>query len=208
MIPSINWRMLISGISGFVAALMLGWILWSPGKPSTEPPAPAQRQTDGSLVLERTATTVAPPVAPHVLPAGAKEERRVHVVVQPPRGVVANQVQPVASSDHVADAGKMIEDSCDCPPVQVDLSLVRMPDKGRRVVASSPTGTILSGLDIPIEPPTELVARRPWAAGITFSSGRHLGGFIDRDLGPFRLGVEAFQAPTGWTAQGRVGIRF
>ena len=37
------------------------------------------------------------------------------------------------------------------PPVTVDLSLVREKDGSKRVVASSPDGAIVSGLDIPIE---------------------------------------------------------
>jgi hypothetical protein len=39
-----------------------------------------------------------------------------------------------------------------CSPVDVDLSLVRMPDDTRRVFASSPNGTIVGGLDVPVAP--------------------------------------------------------
>jgi len=206
--------LILAGAVGlFVASLGLGWWLNRPDV-VVELPAPASRQADGSLVLERDGTQIAPQKPPHALPAGAREERRVSVVVQPPRGVVkeslttdsAEAARLVASSDHPVRPHDMV-DSCDCPPVTVDLSLVRMPDKTRRVIASSPDGKILSGIDVPISAPVESAAR-PWAAGILITSERKLGAFLDRDVGPFRFGVESFQTPTGWGAAARAGIRF
>jgi hypothetical protein len=175
-----------------------------------EPPAPSIRHADGSLVLERK-PDAKPPSAPHALPKGAKEERRVSVVVKPAKGHVVQTNE----KDHFSEPGNMVTDrfppidSCDCPPVQVALSLVKMPDNTRHVVASSPNGQILSGIDIPIESP-KIPRTLRWAIGGTYSyDGAHrFGGFIDRDLGPFRLGVETFQTQTGWTAQARAGIRF
>lgn len=207
--------LVLLGAAGlFLAGLSTGWWLQRP-RTVVESPAPASRQADGSLVLERTGTQIAPQKPPHALPKGAKEERRVSVVVQPPRGTVkesltvdsAEAARLVASNDLISRPGKMV-DSCDCPPVTVDLSLVRMPDKTRRVIASSPDGKILSGIDVPISVPGDSPARTPWAAGISFSTDRRFGGFLDRDLGPFRIGVEAFQSTNGWTAQARAGIRF
>lgn len=204
--------LILAGAVGlFSAGLGLGWWLNRPAV-VVELPAPAVRQGDGSLVVERVDTKTQPAKPPHALPAGSKEERWVSVVVQPPRGVVvpskdsAEAARLVESVDHPAIA-KDVPDSCDCPPVQVDLSLVRMPDKTRRVIASSPDGKILSGVDVPIDP-GELPARRPWAAGIMYTADRKFGGFLDRDLGPFRFGVEAFQTTTGWGAATRAGIRF
>lgn len=202
---------LVGAVGLFLAGLSTGWWLQRP-RPVVEPPAPASRQSDGSLVLERTGTQIVPQKPPHALPRGAQEERRVSVVVQPPRGVVvpakdsAEAARLVASADHPVVPHDMV-DSCDCPPVTVDLSLVRMPDKTRRVIASSPDGKILSGIDVPISAPAESAAR-PWAAGILITSDRKLGGFLDRDVGPFRFGVESFQTPTGLGAAARAGIRF
>lgn len=195
-----------TGAGGLLAGLVGGWCLWSPVSAPVEPPAPSVRLADGALVLKRK-PNANPPKPPHALPKGAKEERRVSVVVQPPKGVVFKDPGIPAGNDHIADVGKI--DSCECPPVTVDLSLVRMPDKTRRVVASSPNGQILSGIDVPIES-TKIPKVLPWAIGGTYSyDGAHrFGGFVDRDLGPFRLGVEAFQSQTGWTAQARAGIRF
>ena len=195
-----------TGAGGLLAGLVGGWCLWSPVSAPVEPPAPSVRQVDGSLVLERKPDAT-PPKPPHALPKGAKEERRVSVVVQPPKGVVFKDPGISTGNDHFADAGKI--DSCDCPHVTVERSLVRMQDKTRRVIASSPDGKILSGIDVPIESAKHARAL-PWAIGTTYSyDGAHrFGGFIDRDLGPFRFGVEAFQSQTGWTAQARAGIRF
>lgn len=192
-------REVVGGAVGIVAGLLLGWGLWRPTASSVDPPAPPLRQGDGSLVLERTAPTKEPP--PHEIPKGGREERRVSVVVQPPRGVVVHPTtkdslvvpdHPVGSHDmvdHVADSGKMI-DSCDCPPVQVDLSLVRLPDKTRRVVASSPTGEILTGVDIPFEEPA--LPRIPrWtlsAIAVADLDGVRPGAMLSRRIGPFVVG--------------------
>ena len=190
---------------GFVVGLACGWGLYTPTQPAAETYAAPERLRDGTLVIERK-PDANPPKAPHALPKGAKEERRVQVVVKPPKAPIFKD-HGIQASDHFADVGKI--DSCECPPVTVDLSLVRMPDKTRRVVASSPNGQILSGIDVPIES-TKIPRVLAWAIGGTYSyDGAHrFGGFVDRDLGPFRLGVEAFQSQTGWTAQARAGIRF
>ncbi len=198
----------VGGAVGVVAGLLIGWGLWRPTASVVDPPAPPLRQGDGSLVLERTAPTKEPP--PHEIPKGGREERRVSVVVKPPRGVVVRTEPP--ESVHVpqdVDTKPLFStrvDSCDCPPVQVDLSLVRMPDKTRRVVASSPTGEILSGVDIPFE--TAAAPRAlPWAAGVTISADQQLGGFIDRDLGPFRFGID-FKIQRDPQPNFSVGLRF
>jgi hypothetical protein len=110
--------------------------------------------------------------APHTIPKGATEERRAQIKVKPPAPVLD-----------------------DCPPVTVDLSLVR-DDKGRRIVASSPDGQVLSAIDMPIEVammPTE----RPWAAGVSYGSDRTQGAWIERDLGRVRVGAEAIRETGG-----------
>jgi hypothetical protein len=134
-----------------VVGLIISWAWYSPST-KTEAPAAAARQADGSLVLERTATNQKATPA-HAIPKGGKAERVVRVDVQPTRA--------------------------DCPVCTVDLTLVRMPDASRRVVASSPTGTVLSGLDIPVLPIT-VERSRPWAAGAMYN-GRW-GAVVTRDF--------------------------
>ncbi|WP_428309239.1 hypothetical protein [Hydrocarboniphaga sp.] len=145
-------------------------------------PAPAVKQSDGSVIAER-APDPAPPAAPHVIPPKAKEVRRMGVTVQPARE--------------------------DCPQVHVDMSLVDV-DGGRRVIASSPDGVVTSAIDIPIVPDQVAAAPRRWAAGPSVDPfGRNFGAWVERDLGRIRLGAELrqsdSQAPEAWL---RVGITF
>ena len=137
--------------------------LWQKPEQVVETPAAEAVQKDGSRVLERTATT--PKARPaHALPKGGKAERKISVDVQPERA--------------------------DCPLCKVDLTLVRMPDDSRRVVASSTTGTILGGLDVPILP-IEVDRDHPWAAGISRgTSGESWGVWLDRDFKMLRIGTE------------------
>ena len=175
----------------------------------SEAHAAAQRQEDGSLVLERQATGSPVPAAPHALPAGSREEHRVQVVVQPRRGVIATPEHSSAvpdvpaahvttgdslALDHLAGAGNVI-DSCDCPPVTVDLSLVRMPDKTRRVVASSQDGVVLSGLDIPVESAPEEEPLRWTASALLQVDGDAVRPGLGLDWRPLerlQVGFEAY----------------
>ena len=144
--------------------------------------APAERQQDGSLVAERAPMfQPAPPV--HQIPKGGVEERRVAVRVKPK--------QP------------------DCDPVQLDLSLVRIGD-GRRVVASSPNGEIISALDMPIVAALMPAPARPWAAGGSYDPvQRRYGAWIERDIARLRVGADVMQGETGQlTAMVRVGWRW
>lgn len=169
----------------FVAGLFLGaaaLAAWQAPKKVTEAPAAEARQPDGSLALGRTATNPnAKPV--HAIPKGGKAERAIRVDVQPARA--------------------------DCPVCTVDLTLVRMKDDTRRVVASSPTGAVMGGLDVPILP-IEIEKKHPWAAGISRGTGgESWGAWLDRDLGPLRIGGEANKtAEDKFEARLRVGIRF
>ena len=90
----------------------------------------------------------------------------------------------------------------ECPALTVRLDLIQQ-EEGRRVVASSPDGDIVGGIDIPIE---KWIKRNEnkWAAGVTYDTDKKPGAFLDRDLGPFRVGVEA----DAEVVRVRAGIRF
>jgi hypothetical protein len=152
-------------------------------RPESIAPATAQLQLDGSLVLERRPAPVAPAKAPHAIPPGAVEERRVAVTVQPERE--------------------------DCPPVRLDLSLIREGD-GRRVIASSQDGRVTGGLDIPIERSLIPPPSRPWAAGVSWEPRQELGGvWLQRDVSRLVLGAAvAEEAGGGLRTEVRVGWRF
>jgi hypothetical protein len=81
--------------------------------------------------------------------------------------------------------------------VTVDLSLVRMPDKTRRVIASSPDGKILSGVDVPIE--LERVRSLPrWslsAIAVGDLDGIRPGALLSRRIGQMVLGAGALSDP-------------
>jgi hypothetical protein len=146
-------------VLGFVGGLALGWVVWA-SKPTTEGPAPAVHQPDASVVLQRDPTP--PPPAPHVIPKGSREERRISVTIQP------------------AEPG----------PVSVDLSLVRLDDGSARVVASSHSGELIDGMDVPIRTPVSAEPVRLWAAGVTYAGDRAWGVLVHRDIWRFRVGLE------------------
>ncbi len=135
---------------GLLAGI-LGMYLW-PATTVVETAAPAQRQADGSLIAERNPDA---PLKPrHEIPKGGKVERDIRVEVQP--------------------TGRP-----DCPVCKVDLSLVKLLDDTHRIVASSPTGEVLSALDVPRVP---AIVDRPknWAAGALYN-GRW-GALVTREI--------------------------
>ena len=177
-------------VSVFAAGLATGWYLYRPIV-TQETYKPAVVQRDGSVVLERKPNVV-PDVPKPVLPKG-KHERTVIVTVKPKPQPKQEPVKPI---DGFCPVSK------DCPALTVRLDLVNQDD-GRRVIASSPDGEIVGGLDIPIE---KWVKRNEnvWAIGATYDNGKRVGGFIDRDLGPLRVGLEADRDGV----RVRAGIRF
>ena len=136
------------------------------------------RQADGSLIAART-PDAKPEAAPHTIPRGGKEERRVSATVKPTKA--------------------------DCPPVALDMSLVRDEEGGKRVVLSSPEGTVTAAQDIPIEPGLVPAPVRRWAAGLAYDPrARKSSAWIERDLARARVGAELSQTGearvrVGWT---------
>lgn len=192
LIPPAARRWIIATILFMLVFAGAVWWIMRPA-PVIETAAPAQRQVDGSLILERQLTT--PTAQPkQQTPRRAKVERIASVTVQP-------DAPPPAS-------GKP------CPPVTVDLSLIRERDGGRRILASSPDGEVIGGLDIPVEPNTMPQAKR-WAAGLSWSPiNQTYGAWVERDIQiPFvnlaaRIGADVNQASSGVDARIRVGVAF
>ena len=219
-----HWMTVAAGIAVF----LLTWFIYRPRPVPPEPPAPAVRQKDGSLELERAPQLPGAPAQlkpAGIIPKGGKIEREIRVTIDP------NDVPPQVGDGSSLDVARGLPlsrasigiDSANrssnifdakspagprCPQVEVDLSLVRMPDQTRRVVASSPNGAVVGGLDVPIENP-KLPRIMRWTAsalvGYDSSAKRDVfGGAVQYQKGPmvFTGGVIGGTVFTG------AGIRF
>ncbi|WP_033407708.1 hypothetical protein [Uliginosibacterium gangwonense] len=153
-------------------------------KPEVITAAPQERQSDQSVIAERKPEST-PTKPPHKIPMGVTEERRVSIKLKPPA--------------FTSPAGCQ----CDPAPLDVNLSLVQ-EEGGRRVIASSPEGRIISALDVPIEAAL-IPESHPWAAGISVGYAKTPGVWIERDLGRLRIGGEALRE-SGGGVQGRVRL--
>lgn len=170
-----NSRTIVAVVVALVAVgVATGWYFTKPAK-VVETAKPAETQADGSTVLERAPTT--PKARPkQAVPKGGKVERIGSITAQ---GETPPEIKACTSVP--------------CPPVTIDTSLIRMPDGSRRVVVSSADGTILKGVDIPVET-IEVVEPKLWAAGISLDPLRQtMGAWVERDIGRVRLGVEINQ---------------
>jgi hypothetical protein len=83
-------------VVGLISGLSLGWWLYTPGAPKWEPPAPAVRQSDGSLILERKSDPTTKP--PAEIPRGDKLVRVVTVEVRP-KGTPVEDSRPAMIGD-------------------------------------------------------------------------------------------------------------
>jgi len=193
-------------------------------------PAPEVRQVDGSLVLERRPDAAAKPA--HVLPKGAKVERIVQVKIQPtvkdsltvrPRQFVGNETPlrdpqsglwatdgpqtPSGETQAVHQVSfKGINGQKNFllpPPITLDLTLVRMPDGGRRVVASSLDGEIVGGVDVPVDVPALTVRVPKNAMGGMYMPGGY-GAWYHRALGRrWIVGAQVRRTPAHGIAAAR-----
>lgn len=204
---------LLVGVGG---GLGFGWKHWRP-QSVVETPAPSARQKDGSLELARVPDVKAKPA--QVVPPGAIVERVDHIVVQP-RATgqqIGNELPPnpaLVSHETVqakADSGFTLAISpatsaASCPPVRVDLTLIRLKDNTERVLASSPDGTVLDSLSVdhPVAPAMPVAKPLHWSAGPMWGGGDNgVGVNLTRDLGPVRLVGAIMRAP----ARGPLPVR-
>lgn len=197
---------------GAIVGLTMGWTLWSqPTKAIKETHEPAVRNKDKSLVLEKNPTAAAKPT--QQVPRGAVVERIVYVEVQPKK----SSVEATTTTHGSTVTAPQVEAYSQPSPIRVDLTLYRLGDGSRRIVASSPDGDIVGGLDVPVET-TQPAREFKWAVGgvygRTTTGGRAVGVFIDRDAKFLRAGLEvtktSYQTPgiVCWEARAKVGIRF
>lgn len=207
-----TWGWLAAGaIIGALAGLSLGWTLWRPAGLVVETAAPADTLADGSLVLERRPDPEVRPRAP--LPRGATLERVVRLEVVPDSGVV---VPP--NPENVSRGTVPAADStrCACAPVALELSLIRLEDGSRRVVATATGGTIVGAVDIPTGPVIQPPRRLAWAVGPMHNpQTKRWGGWVARDFErlaflplPVTAGLVVDPRPEGVQMLVIVGLRF
>jgi hypothetical protein len=188
-----------------VLVLTLAWKLWKPKSPIQETYHGEVKQPDGSIQVEVKPDAKAKPA--HMIPEGGKVERIVKMTVKP-------KMQASSSAKLVgtgSDKTPVSVGAQNCPPVTIDLSLVRLPDESKRVIASSPDGEIISSVDIPVEAARPVPEPKVWAAGAVVNPLKQTyGGFVDRDLGWFRTGLQVNQASDikGIEAWVKAGIIF
>lgn len=190
------------------------WLIWKPSAPKQETYHAEAKQKDGSVVAEVKPDASAKPA--HMIPKGGTVERVVKVTVKPKPLLVAEGSKASVNQKVAELSGNSGQLECplvECPPVNIELSLVRMPDESRRVVASSPDGEILSAVDIPVEAAAPVPEPKLYAAGVSVEPfKRTLGAWVDRDIGFLRSGAEVNQLRNGsfgeWDIRAKVGIRF
>jgi hypothetical protein len=176
--------------------LFLGKKIWQPKTVTViEKAEPAIKQKDGSTVLERKETDPKAKAATD-LPPGSKLKRKIQVVVRPPEPSSDNapKIPNSNASGLVGPGGENPSSETKIPSrdVTVDISVVEMPDGTTRVVGKTSDGsTIISGLDQPVEPVTQ-VKPQPNALHIAYRpSGTGYGVLYTRDfLKRFIAGVQ------------------
>lgn len=188
--------MLISVFAGMLIGLFGGYKFYHV-EPVLEKYAPAIRQHDGSLVLEKKPAEK--PEPKQEIPKGSKVERVISVTVRPKPTTIPRE------SSQWSEAGKSVEP---CPDVTVDLSLVKNADDTRSVIASSPDGEVIGGVDIPRELLPQESTPPKWAVGAMYYSNKEYAARIERDVGPIRLGVDILKAGGDVAAGIGVMVRF
>ena len=186
--------------AAFLLGLLAGWAFYRCKPGPVEKPAPAVRQKDGSLILERSDTgkPADQPSAPALKPAGALPkgaviERNIEITVQPDSPRPELKTRPASAPDLDLPRGSVtdLSGAFECPEVKVDLSLIKLKDQTQRVVASSPDGKVVGGLDVPItrqEFPKPIRWTAQAVTGYDVTKSRQVfGGQVSRNLGPFTL---------------------
>lgn len=192
-------------VLGLAIGLGAGWKLYRPKPAPAETAAPAVRQADKSLVLERKPE--AKPQPKHELPKGAKLERQIQVTVLPSIPMDAQRIPGSGSRELLTT--NPVSSSLVVHPITVDLSLVKMPDGGQRVIASSDQGTVIGGIDVPVQGPMPTAKPLRWSGSVLrgYDAYRHQavwGAAITYSRGPFVVTGGAI----GQTAFVGVGIQF
>lgn len=199
----------------FGVGVWAGRRYWTP-KTNVEKPAAAVVLLDGSVMLARDAGAGAKPA--QTIPPEAKVVRIIKVVVKP-----GEPAQPGTSGTAPQDGGTSTAPSTQtnpCPPVRVDLTLVKMPDGTQRVIASSPDGKIdgAASVDIPVAEPTAPAKAYTWGLGCVIGAGDNGAtskGIVyhHKVIGPVWAAAEITKdtygnSTSGWSGRLQVSVFF
>lgn len=203
-----------------VVGLIFGGGVWmghriGSQKARTITPAPAVILLDGSVMLATDAGVGVKPV--QVIPPGAKAERIIKVVVRPgPASSPISGTAPPAAGTSTTPPTT----TNPCPPIRIDLTLVKLKDGSHRVIASSPDGQIETdaSLDIPVSEAPAPPKEKTWAVGGTYGAGtngaKSMGPLVMRRiLGPIWVGVELTRdtytdVSAGWSGRAIAVVTF
>lgn len=185
--PSVT--IMVTHAACILVGVLISWWLWHPKVTSTETAAPAIALQGGAEVIKRDPLAV----TPAALTTATKQLGKGKLV-----RTISLDVAPNRTTD------------MPCAPVHVDLGIVKMPDESQRIITSSASGTITNAVDHPV---MSLPIQRDlkWSAGVAYDVlNRKYGAFIDRDVGPFRFGVDVIRTADdrSFNAVARIGIRF
>jgi hypothetical protein len=164
--------------------------------------------------LQPLPTTAAPTATFHITAAPTAPVLRPGVIEKPApapmvasgQGIAAAPAPEAASGPTPAQVAACLR-WLQCPATDIDGTLVHNKDgtadlyasaQGRPLHATYNVGT--KGEAAPAE--------HPWAIGLVWGTGNLRGGFMDRDLGPLRLGAEVGSDQHGAMADAKVGWRF
>lgn len=192
-----------------VLAMSVSWYVWSPKPAPPEIYAPEIKQSDGSIIMEKTPNASVKPT--FKVPKGATVERVIKFAVQA-KTPVSNTDGQSGTTEKVTLSDSTKKAAVVCPPVNVELALVRNSDETKSVIARADNGEIIGAVDIPVEAAKPIVKPKLWAIGAVANPAKETyGAFVDRDFGWLRTGlqlnqIESRTLPSQYWV--KAGIRF
>lgn len=202
-----NHILAIAAVALVFVGFLIAWGIYRPKPAPPETAAPQVVQKDGSIELQRAAgpgktgekTRGNPRLKPAgIVPDGAKVLRNIQVTVDPRPNLSdglskksGNPVEGKTSSQDASLSRAIGPGASTCAPVTVDLSLIQLKDKTQRVIASSPDGKVVGGLDVPVTETTPFKVQRWTASALAgYDSNTHrnvFGGSASYERGPFAV---------------------
>ena len=196
----IIWALVVSCVVGVFGGLGIGKMLWfKPPRQGDTIARPEVRVSPGTLVLGQVTMKAGDIPNKPPIPKGETLKRIIRVTVR--------DTTRAHDTLWFGDEAKVCPP---CSPVEVDLALTH-GKLGDRVTASTPTGEVLAGMDIPLYDNTPPAERPCGVSGIigTPTTGKTpaLGVNVSRDFGPARIGAGVIYSGAA-SLNVQVGIRF